>query len=611
MTATGRQARRSPGLPLAAVFLATLLLSAPTSRAADEAKPLVVRASAARIDELINRLGHNDYFVRQQAQDELSRVGLDAFDALTRAENSDDIEVSERARYLVRLLRFEIIADSDPPDVRKLLQTYKASEDEQRQLIAHELAQLPDDRGLPALCRIVRYDRSQVVSKYAALAIIEQKNISDARAEKRKAVLLSMLAQSPRPAAEWLRNYVAQRGDTTAAAALWSRLASEEAQTLRSRPQQSRAELVIGLLKVAVAANQKLGRQSEVDRALQQMVAVEPSDDTMLGDLVAWLIDQKAWTVIDEISGRYPERFNASAILLYHFAEAQLAQGREAQAEEAAQRAVKMSRDEPDKHYIMAYQLRRRGMRRWAEMEYRRVIEIGPPAQAYALQSQAYLADMLHDSGEDGKGAKVLAESVAAMEQAKNAGQQTNINRDLRTTRGQMHFLYACDAREQGNDKEYKRHLLAARDEDPTNADVLIALFRLPDADAALKQSTQKLIRDSAELFRRRIQEEPDQALNYNQLAWLIGNTEGDYQEALRSSHKSLEMQPNEAGYLDTLGRCYYAVKDLDNAIKYQSQAVELDPHSGLMRKQLQFFKKSRAEARGEKPEQPAPAKRS
>jgi hypothetical protein len=63
-------------------------------------------------------------------------------------------------------------------------------------------------------------------------------------------------------------------------------------------------------------------------------------------------------------------------------------------------------------------------------------------------------------------------------------------------------------------------------------------------------------------------------------------------------SHKSLELRPNYAGFLDTLGRCYYAKGDLVNALKYQSQAVKINPHSGQIRRQLEFFKKE-AQGRG------------
>jgi tetratricopeptide (TPR) repeat protein len=94
-------------------------------------------------------------------------------------------------------------------------------------------------------------------------------------------------------------------------------------------------------------------------------------------------------------------------------------------------------------------------------------------------------------------------------------------------------------------------------------------------------------------MFRKQIAKEPTDANSYNQLAWLVGNTEGNYQEALECSLKSLELRPNTAAYLDTLGRCYYAAKDYHNALKHQRMAVERDPHSKQMRRQLALFEKA------------------
>ena len=75
-----------------------------------------------------------------------------------------------------------------------------------------------------------------------------------------------------------------------------------------------------------------------------------------------------------------------------------------------------------------------------------------------------------------------------------------------------------------------------------------------------------------------------------NQYAWLVGNTFGDFKLAVKLSHRSLDLRKDAPGYLDTLGRCYYAADDLENAIKYQKQAVELDPDSQQMRRQLKMF---------------------
>ena len=84
-----------------------------------------------------------------------------------------------------------------------------------------------------------------------------------------------------------------------------------------------------------------------------------------------------------------------------------------------------------------------------------------------------------------------------------------------------------------------------------------------------------------------------------------MANTGGDADEARRSSERSLELlrthaddkdiRLSEAGYLDTLARCRYAQGDLEGAVEVQSKAVEQDPHSGQMSKQLKLFKEELA----------------
>jgi tetratricopeptide (TPR) repeat protein len=86
---------------------------------------------------------------------------------------------------------------------------------------------------------------------------------------------------------------------------------------------------------------------------------------------------------------------------------------------------------------------------------------------------------------------------------------------------------------------------------------------------------------------------EADLATANNQLAWLVSNTEGDFDEAVRCSLRSLDLRPDAAGYYDTLGRCYYAKGDYANAVSNQSKAVEMEPHSPQIVRQLELFKKA------------------
>jgi tetratricopeptide (TPR) repeat protein len=41
---------------------------------------------------------------------------------------------------------------------------------------------------------------------------------------------------------------------------------------------------------------------------------------------------------------------------------------------------------------------------------------------------------------------------------------------------------------------------------------------------------------------------------------------------------------------LDTLGRCYFAIGDYENAVAYQKKATKLEPFSMSMKRQLVVF---------------------
>jgi tetratricopeptide (TPR) repeat protein len=65
---------------------------------------------------------------------------------------------------------------------------------------------------------------------------------------------------------------------------------------------------------------------------------------------------------------------------------------------------------------------------------------------------------------------------------------------------------------------------------------------------------------------------------------------------ALKSSLRSLEIVTDSAK-LDTCGRCYFAIRDFDNAIRMQKRALELDPYSLPLKRQLVEFEAAKAKA--------------
>jgi hypothetical protein len=140
-----------------------------------------------------------------------------------------------------------------------------------------------------------------------------------------------------------------------------------------------------------------------------------------------------------------------------------------------------------------------------------------------------------------------------------------------------------------------RRHLDDGIVHDPTDADILIELYRDPSVAEKRRKQTSDRIRQAAERFRAEIvqlsgEESDVRATPFNQYAWLIANTEGDFDLALQYSHKSLEIMPDTASYLDTLAHCYAAKRDFKNAVHYQTRAVELEPHTMQIQRSLKRF---------------------
>jgi len=83
------------------------------------------------IRRAVERLGHDDYAVREQASRFLEKAGRAAGPALEQALESADAEVVARARRIVRDFRFGIYPDT-PPDVLRLIRQFRIGDDADR-----------------------------------------------------------------------------------------------------------------------------------------------------------------------------------------------------------------------------------------------------------------------------------------------------------------------------------------------------------------------------------------------------------------------------------------------------------------------------------------------
>jgi tetratricopeptide (TPR) repeat protein len=595
-----------------------------------------------QIDKLIEQLGDKDYYVRQRAQNELARLSFDAFDELTAATTNDDLEIASRAKYLLRLMRVEWTAKNDPPEIKEKLKDYELQPEEVRQIRMHALAVMTDGKGLLALCRLIRFEKSDVLSKKGVIELLKSPSGLEPPKDSRAEIIRKLFEKRGRASAAWMLAWL-RLADDPQTIAKWNDLIQAESSLLQRSPDDSNREIVSSLIHYQTAWLKKLGQTQEATAAMRRLIDLEDNGDLdSLSKLLDWLVEQKAWKLVDELAARYKSRFENEPMLLYILAQSQKEQGEAAKAEETAHRAFGLnpSREEMNllrgydplnimnlyrnmvggsdeiilyhRYFIAQRFLRRRGLFDWAKREFEYVIAKGRPTYITTINARWSLAEMFHDQGDDMAAANVL-DSMLKMVDAKTytdlpahiasvlqdiylihkKSPEKIIERTINEVRARKYFLQAGHWETAGDGAKRRECLINALDLEPSDIDVLIACYRLPDQTPEYRKKITDLIRQATEDIRAEIATQPDNERFYNEFAWLVANTEGDLDEALKYSQKSLEFYPDNGGLYDTLARVYYARGDYQNALKNQRRAAELEPYNGMIAKQLELFKKA------------------
>jgi tetratricopeptide (TPR) repeat protein len=578
-------------------------------------------AEQDQTDKLIDQLGDKDYYVRQHAQNELERLGFEAFDELTAATTNDDLEIASRAKYLLRLMRVEWTAKNDPPEVKKLLKDYEIQPEDTRLARMHALAVMSEGKGLLALCRLVRFEKSELLSKTAVIELLKSPSGADPPKGAQAETIRKLFEKSNRTSASWVLAWL-RLSDDPQSISQWNMLIETESDLLRRASADASREILGGLIRYQIALLKKQGQSQEAMAAMRRLLDQEDKGDLeTIAELLDWLVDQKAWKMVDELAARFRPRFEAEPILLYMQALSQNEQGDAETAEKTARRAFALNAGREDikllTRAMIAQRLIRRGLFPWAKRELEYIIAQGGPYNIIAIDAQWSLSQMFHDQGDDQAAANVLELMLKNADQKNDVALTNRIGstlqrlylypkkstdskfineRTISEIRAQLYFLQACHWESAGDQAKRRQCLEKALAQEPGDVDVLIACFRLPDQSPEYKNKIKDLIRRTTEDLRLEIAAEPNNPALYNQFAWLVGNTEGDFDEALKFSQKSLEYSPDEGGLYDTLARVYYAKGDYENALKNQQKAAQLEPHSGQIAKQLELFKKARDE---------------
>lgn len=594
--------RRASALSLAASITATLVLL-PGGRASGQETDPKAEAADARVAKLVEQLGAEDYATRERAQARLKALGLSAFDSLLEATKHNDIEIASRVRYLLRGMPVAWARDLDPQSVKSILKTYGQAGREDRINRMQMLADLNDSLGVEALCRIARYEVDPALSKRAALELLRHEK---AAIEERAAVakrIRRAIAGSRRPAIHWLATYADTLLDPEETLGDWQRITRDELEVWARTPEETQRDVVRDLLRWHVDFLMDIKRPDDAQAALRGIVEVVEGKFSELYDLVDWATTREFWFVSEQLAGRFPSVYRKNAGLLYRLAEGRRRLGNEEGAQAAAAEALALDPGDLSNHHIRGRFLRERMLAfDWAEQEFKYVIEQAGGRGDKELESRERLADMLFDLQREGEAAEVMAGMIAVLER-----EPGNVGNDVPVLQSYTDYYNAMHQGREGNYAKQRELLVTAYEGYSENIDIVIAMYRVKEADEAWRRETLTRLEATVERTRRerdgaqsqfRESNDPDSqaqvrailAQKNNELAWLISNTTGDYQEALQCSQESLKLRPDEWAYLDTLGRCYYAVGDYENAVLAQKKAAAGAPYMQQMQRQLKLF---------------------
>lgn len=374
-----------------------------------------------------------------------------------------------------------------------------------------------------------------------------------------------------------------------------------------------------------------LGQIDDASRFFTRHIDVIPPRTRELTDAALWAIDHRLFDVITAAHAKHQSLFEKSPSLLYASAEALLESGQPELAVERTEQALALNpvvnSEDPEQpqlhpvlleshakaHLRIAANLIERGLSDWAQAEYRKLIDELPLHDVESTTARWELSEHLAELQQPAEVVALLQPLVDRMEKDDDFRHKLMAHDfDYQSLRSHLDFQAGLDLANKGDPAAASERMQNAFSMNPENIDILIAMYRLDwneewkvDVTGQIESVLAEIdedIDETQQTFRETGNGRPGRqtairemllANFYNQYAWLVSNTEGDYDLALKRSIESLEMSPGSDALLDTCGRCYYAVGNLPAAIVTQRKAVELTPNSPPLRRQLKMFEEA------------------
>ncbi len=571
--------------------LAGVGVPAAYSQSSDKAPP--VKVSPEEVRALIRQLGAEDYFVRQEAQERLLGLGAAALDQLVEAAEQSDLEVAARARFLLRKIHVQWHSSRDPEPVVSWMKSYGQAPTGERAQLIRRLAHHYEGQGLASLCRIARFEADQGLAHLAGVLALRYPRPGPKYRRLFALAVQENLQGSRRLSALWLQQAVQDQQSGKPDQRFWAQAIGQQVQRYRASPSLLEMEILQQLLEYCWSVSE-LSRQEKIAQAANAAIdtMIRHGHENAGKSLALWLFRNRQWHGWNRLWPRLAQAVRDDPLMLYAAAVVHRRQGRTGEAQTLVQKIRALSLSTLERAQL-AEKLYREKLYEEAVAEYRRAFE--GPQNSRTVMIGYNLGLLLADLQRYDKAAQVAQRCIDVLQaQVPGARGDALVN----TFRAKQWFWEAL-AQGQKQGRPNTELLTKTIRADLQELDAIIALYRAADRPEikrlAVQFIQQSLSQIDRAIPRRIVRPVPNLATPFNQWAWLVSNTQGDYEKALEYSKRSLQLAPGRASYLDTLGRCYYALRRYEDAVAAQRLAVRLEPHYQQMQRQLQLFEEALA----------------
>src|SRR5439155_16177590 len=312
-----------------------------------------------------------------------------------------DPEIALRARYLVRSMTGSVrwFADSDSPKVVALLKEYGDLSEAEKKNRIDRLAALEDRLGVTPLIRLARFETSDPLAKYAALQLMElpPPESSAVKTELAKSIS-SIVGNSKRSAAVWLRLYSRTLNDPASTLAEWDQATRAEHVLLEKSPDRSSREIVRDFYRFEVDLLQRLDRDKEADEVVRRTFALIDGTPDQIQEAADWLTHRESWGVALELMHKFDAAVQDNARLLYRLAAIYDSLQQSTEADKVAEKALALKPEVAREHLQMARELDETPrLAKWAEAEYRQVLASATAGSQEDFSARFKLSELLHD----------------------------------------------------------------------------------------------------------------------------------------------------------------------------------------------------------------------